>query len=100
MPVGQQPRMAARWLRACYSARALRPPPARSFATYDAATDDAILNQMKIYALKQQTGVSMRTLVDTGHGRKLKLADLNMTEDDVSVSRSLSLSLSLSLSWW
>ena len=54
---------------------AVRGPPQRPGAARGLVTapfnDDAVLNQMKIYAEKQQTGVSMRTLLDTGHGLKL-----------------------------
>lgn len=60
---------------------------AQSFATYAAAADDAILEQMKIFALKQQTSVSMRTLLDTGHG--LKLDDLNLTDNEVCAAKGL-----------
>lgn len=55
----------------------------RSIVTSAVANDVAILNQMKIFALKQQTGVSMRTLLDTGYGLKLEGFDLLDAEDSV-----------------
>ena len=60
----------------------------RGVAMSAAASDEAILNEMKLFAVKQQTSVSMRTLLDTGHGLTLE-APLNMTEDDVCAAKGL-----------
>ena len=50
-------------------------PPPRELGRRGLVTapfnDDVVLAKMKIYAEKQQTGVSMRTLLDTGHGALL-----------------------------